>query len=154
MSEIKRIIDQMQRAFAGEAWHGPAVQEVLARVSAQQAAARPFANVHSIWEIVLHMAVWKRIVRRRVLGEAVVEVPPEEDWPAVANTGHEAWMAAQKDLKQAQEDLIAVVAQCREARLDEPVPGQRNSLYVTVHGVIQHDLYHAGQIAILHRAQT
>ena len=53
MSEIKRINDQLKRAFEGTAWHGPSVSEVLAGVTAEQAAAHPIAGAHSIWEIVL-----------------------------------------------------------------------------------------------------
>jgi uncharacterized damage-inducible protein DinB len=36
-------------------------------------------------------------------------------------------------------------------RLSEPAPGIRRqySIYEMLHGIIQHDLYHAGQIAIL-----
>jgi hypothetical protein len=65
MSEIQRIEDQLRRAFEGHAWHGPAVRELLADVTAAKAAGRPLPSAHSIWEIVLHMATWERVVRRR-----------------------------------------------------------------------------------------
>ena len=154
MSEIQRLLDQMQRAFSGEAWHGPAVQELLAKIPAAHAAAKPLPNAHSIWEIVLHIAVWKSIVRRRLAGEVVADVPPEQDWPAVRSEDEAAWVAAQKELKQAHQELLAAVAQCSEARLAELVPGQKMSIYVMLHGIVQHDLYHAGQIALLQRAQA
>ena len=48
MDEIQGIVDQLQRAFEGHAWHGPAVRELLADVSAAQADARPIAQAHSI----------------------------------------------------------------------------------------------------------
>lgn len=62
MTEIQRIVDQLNRAFEGEAWHGPAVMDILEGITAQQAAARPFNGTHSIWEIVLHIAAWERPV--------------------------------------------------------------------------------------------
>jgi hypothetical protein len=55
MSEIHRIADQLKRSLEGEAWHGPALRELLSGVTAKQAAARPLAGAHSIWEIVLHI---------------------------------------------------------------------------------------------------
>lgn len=49
MSEIRRIEDQLKRAFEKHAWHGPSVREVLSGVTARRAAAQPIANGHSIW---------------------------------------------------------------------------------------------------------
>ncbi len=57
-AESSGIADQLQRAFYGSAWHGPAVMEILEDVDALTAAARPIASVHSIWELLLHVAVW------------------------------------------------------------------------------------------------
>ena len=69
MTEIPRIADQLNRAFEGEAWHGPAVMDILEGITPQQAAARPFNGTHSIWDIVLHIAAWERACRRRLGGE-------------------------------------------------------------------------------------
>jgi hypothetical protein len=58
MKETERIRDQLHRAFAGDAWHGPSVLEILENVTASQAATRPIAGAHSIWELVLHIKAW------------------------------------------------------------------------------------------------
>jgi uncharacterized damage-inducible protein DinB len=152
MSEIQRIEDQLQRAFEGHAWHGPAVRELLADVTAAKAAGRPLPNAHSIWEIVLHMATWERVVRRRLQGEAVADLPTEEDWPPVRDSSEAAWRRAIDDLEQANHDLRNTMVRTSEARLAEMVPGKDHSVYVMLHGIIQHDLYHAGQIAVLKKA--
>src|SRR5215831_15844308 len=68
-SEAAGIADQLRRAFDGSAWHGPALLEILAGVDAATAASRPIANVHSIWELVLHIAVWDRSGLVRLGGE-------------------------------------------------------------------------------------
>ena len=59
MSEIQRIEDRLRRAFEGRVWHGPAVRELLADVTAARAIARPLSTAHSLWEIVLRMATWE-----------------------------------------------------------------------------------------------
>jgi uncharacterized damage-inducible protein DinB len=153
MSEIQRIEEQLQRAFEGNAWHGPAVRELLADVTAAQAAGRPLPNAHSIWEIALHITTWERVVLRRLQGETVVNLPAERDWPPVRETGEAAWRQTVRDLEQANHDMRAAVAQSTEARLGDIVPGKDHSVYVMLHGIIQHDLYHAGQIAVLKKAQ-
>jgi len=153
MDTIRGIVDQLQRAFEGHAWHGPAVRELLADVGAAQANAKPIAQAHSIWEIVLHMSTWEHVVRRRLQGEVIDELPDAEDWPAVRETSEAAWRKAVQDLEERNRALRDAVAQLDEARLTAKVPGKDHSVYIMLHGIIQHDLYHAGQIAVLKKAK-
>ena len=97
MTQIERILDQLRRAFSGDAWHGPALLELLDGVDAKQAASRPLASAHSIWEIVLHISVWEDAVRRRLGGE-VVEPTGEQNWPTVHDTSDAAWQLALQSL--------------------------------------------------------
>jgi uncharacterized damage-inducible protein DinB len=151
MSEIKRILDQMDRAFAGEAWHGPSVNELLGGITAENAAARPVRGAHSIWELVNHIAAWNGIVQRRAAGESV-KATPEQDWPPVREANDAAWKRALEDMKANRARLRGTVEKMRDDQLDQRVPGEEYSNYFMVHGLIQHDLYHAGQIAVLKKA--
>ena len=56
MNEIERIVDQLEREHAGDPWHGSPLRQVLADISHTQASAKPIADAHSIWELVLHIA--------------------------------------------------------------------------------------------------
>ena len=150
-SEAKRIQEQLERAFDGRAWHGPAVLELLADVEAGKAAARPIAGAHSIWELVLHIAAWDKAVARRLAGDRA-ELPDEEDWPAVNGTSDEDWQLALETLKTCHRELHEAIGHVADARLDQPILEGMTSTYGTLHGAIQHDLYHAGQIAILKKA--
>lgn len=149
MSEIKRLNNQLKRAFEGKAWHGPSVSEVLAGVTAERAAAHPIAGAHSIWEIALHIATWERVGRRRIEEATPIAVSDVEDWPSVGDTTDAAWAKTLEELRRNHEALRASIRQLDDARLDEIVPGTEYSFYFLLHGVIQHDLYHAGQIALL-----
>jgi uncharacterized damage-inducible protein DinB len=150
-SEAARIADQLQRAFEGEAWHGDSLLEILKGVSAEQAAARPIKNGHTIWELVLHIAAWDGAVRRR-MGGVAVKLTDAENFPPVANTNEAAWGKALAEVRRAHEELIAAVSAMADARLYEMVPGKEGAhytFYYMLHGVVQHELYHAGQIALL-----
>lgn len=151
MDEIKRIDEQLRRAFEGQAWHGPSLRELLADVTAEQATARPVPGAHSIWEIVRHIAAWHEGVRRRLEGERV-ELSPEEDWPPVASTPEAAWQDALAVLERTHTELRRTIFRLTDARLQEMVIGKDESMEVMLHGLIQHDLYHAGQIALLKKA--
>ncbi len=151
MSEIDRILDQLKRAYDGEAWHGPALREVLVDVTALQAAARPLPNAHSIWELVLHIAAWENAARKTLEGEPL-HVSEDENFPAISDTSEAAWRDALTTLEASHYVLRATIAQLTDADLDTVIPGRRYSVYFLLHGIIQHDLYHAGQIVLLKKA--
>ena len=153
-TEVDLIVDQMERAFEGDAWHGPSMSEILTCITADQAAAHPIPETHSIWEIVLHTSVWQRTVRERLQGKPIVSLPAEEDWPPVTDTSTSAWTAAAQELRAEYELLREEALQWRDRDLGETTEGQRYTVYEMLHGVIQHNLYHAGQIALLKKATT
>jgi len=151
MSEVARILDQFDRAFRGEAWHGPCLQDLLQGTTAQDAAKHGVAGAHSIWELVNHVAAWHQIVRRELAGEAV-EVTPDMDWPPVWEATEISWKRTLEHLDESRQRLRADADKLKEAELGETPKGQKYTRYVMLHGLVQHDLYHAGQIAILKKA--
>jgi uncharacterized damage-inducible protein DinB len=158
MSETDRIIDQLEREHAGDPWHGSPLTAMLDGISANQAAARPVPGAHSIWELVLHVTAWKNEVRKRMAGAPAGE-PEEGDWPQIGDPTPERWQEALDRLQRAHAALLAVVRDIPESRLHESTRDPRNrplgtgvSYYVTLHGLAQHDAYHAGQIALLRKA--
>jgi uncharacterized damage-inducible protein DinB len=151
MTEVQRILDQFRRAFEGNAWHGPALLELLAGISAADAAARPVPSAHSIWELVLHIAAWKSACKRRLEGDRA-QLTDAEDWPVVSQTNDQAWQDAKDTLLRTHQHLLEAVSRLDESRLDTPILENMSSVYMTLQGVVQHDLYHGGQIAILKKA--
>ena len=148
MSETTRIADELQLAFDGEAWHGPPLLEILADVNAPTAAAHPIANGHSIWELVLHIAAWEKILLRRMAGESFMP-RDEENFPPVLDHSEGAWAEAVVHLKKAHEDLTQIVRNVPEAKLNEIVPGKNYDFYFMLRGGSQHIAYHGGQISLL-----
>ncbi len=153
-AEIDRLEEQLRRAFEGDAWHGPSVLESLAGVSAAQAASRPIAGAHSIWELALHIGTDYELVLRRLAGDGR-RLAAAEDWPACPPPTEENWRRAVQELKLLNAKLRQAVREFPDERLDEPlVPGVPYSAYAQFIGVTQHNLYHAGQIALLKSAMA
>ena len=150
--EIARIEDQLRRALEGGAWHGPAVLELLDGVTAEQARAHPIAGAHSIWELVLHLGGAYRLVLRRLRGDGA-PLAPDEDWPALPPPTEEHWRNSIATLRELNEEARRAVARFAADRLDQPlVADPPYTAWVQFVGITQHDLYHAGQIALLKRA--
>jgi uncharacterized damage-inducible protein DinB len=155
MTESFRLADQIRRAFEGNAWHGDSILELLTGVSAKTAAAKPIKDAHSIWELLLHIAAWDDAVRRRTGGTAVT-MTDEENFPAVKDVSEAAWRQAIESVKQTHNELIKAVAAFPDSRLQEQVPGKTENyynFYYMFSGIVQHELYHAGQIALLKKFQ-
>jgi uncharacterized damage-inducible protein DinB len=158
MGETDRIVDQLQRAYNGDAWYGPSVRAALEGVGARQAAERPEPTAHTICEIVLHMTAWTREVTRR-LRAGVARDPEEGDWPAVTAADDDDWRAIVAALDAATEELARAISVLDDGQLEDRIGDVRDralgsgvSRYVTLHGLIQHHVYHAGQISLLKKS--
>ena len=158
MREIDRIVEQLQRAYNGDAWYGPSVRAALEGVAARQAAARPEPAAHTICEIVLHMTAWTREVTRR-LRLGIAQEPELGDWPAGGACDEAGWTAILAALDAANRELVEAIVAMDDAQLHDRIGDVRDralgsgvSRYVTVHGLVQHHAYHAGQISLLKKA--
>jgi uncharacterized damage-inducible protein DinB len=151
MTQIELMVDELERAFDGEAWHGPALMEVLEGIDSRTAAARPIANAHSIWELVLHLAAWENVVTRRLHGEKL-SLSDAENFGHISATTDAAWRDAVNHLRRLHGELIKAVSSLNESQLSALVPGKNYDVRFMLSGAVQHAAYHAGQIAILKRA--
>lgn len=155
MNEIARIVDQLEREHAGDPWHGSPLSVILQGITWEQASAKPLPHAHSIWELVLHIAGWKNEVRHRLSGTPAGE-PEAGDWPAVGERTQQRWAEALEKLELSHRLLVSAVKEFPEQNLYIPIndqreqePGAGATYYELLHGIVQHDVYHAGQIAIL-----
>ena len=153
MNEIVRIADQLRRSQQGDAWHGPALTELLADVDAAQALWRPGPAAHNIWELVNHLTAWQTAANGAVRGGVMPRLGKADDWPAAGRTEAQ-WRTAVKRLAKVNRELLAALSAFPEQRLDDRLPGRKHSFYFMLHGIIQHNLYHAGQVALLKKLLT
>lgn len=154
MSELEFIADQLKRSFEGEAWHGPALMEILGGVDARTAAARPIPSAHTIWELVLHITTWERVIARRIQTGQAVTPTDEENFPPVVQSSESAWREAIANLRSAHADLIKLTTTLEKPRLNDPVPGKDYDIRFMLTGAVQHAAYHGGQIALLNKASS
>jgi uncharacterized damage-inducible protein DinB len=151
MSEIERIGDLLQFSYGGAPWHGPSLVQNLEGITAELAVKKPIPNGHCVWEIVQHVTAWINEVIKVLDGEQYAVLTVEEDWPAIA-ADDAAWDAALSIMDSSQEALLGAVGELAEDKLWENVEGQEFTYYWLLHGLVQHSVYHAGQIGLLKKA--
>ena len=144
--ELRLLRTLLDEGFGKASWHGPNLSGSLRGVTAEEAAWRPSAGRHNIWELTVHAAYWKYAARRRLAGEKRGSFPLKgSNWfPRSGEGGKAAWRDDLQLLRSQHEALRAAVGalrtvDTRESRL--------------IRGVAVHDLYHAGQIQLLKRLQ-
>jgi len=149
------LANHIERTVTGPMWHGSSLNELLQGVTHEQAAAHPIAGAHSIWELTQHIRAWESACLRRLNGDPA-QLPDQEDWEALNDFSEAAWEKTKQSLVETHEQLLQAIAAVDDSRLDQPIIDHPaipfSSVYVTLHGGVQHDLYHAGQIAILKKA--
>jgi uncharacterized damage-inducible protein DinB len=148
--ESLRIADLLRRAYSGQAWHGDPLSKLLSGVTADQAQARPLPSAHSIWDLVLHIEIYAHIALEATKGIPMPKLyGTEKDWPKPVDPGEIAWTAATTRLFETAGQLAQAIETFSDARLEAAVPGREYDFYYLFHGIVQHSLYHGGQIAML-----
>ncbi|GAC1656638.1 MAG: hypothetical protein NVS4B3_22500 [Gemmatimonadaceae bacterium] len=142
------LSDQLRETFTGPTWHGPSLSDLLGDVSAHEARARPNAGMHSIAEIVAHLAAWPEIAVQRLAGDAREETNAQ-DWPEADASTEARWRENVRRLRSRYEEIATAVSVLPDTQLDATLPGRTHSAAAMLHGLVAHGAYHGGQIALL-----
>lgn len=150
MTELQKISDQLQRAYDGAAWHGPNVVECLKNVDPETALVR-HGSSHNIAELTHHLYAWRYYLIQQLEGNAKYEVSDDFNFVTYQHLDAAEWERLQQQLADSQQQLLTLLAKQTDELLDRLVPSRQFTFYVLLHGLIQHDLYHAGQILLLQK---
>ena len=151
-TEIDRIARQLEKAFDKQPWYGSSVMAILKEVEPSIVHKR-IGQAHTICELVLHMTAWRTFVIRRLAGDTAYVVSDDLNFPKPS--GHsDAWPKPVIGLEDSQRELLLAIKAMSPEKLDELVPkaSHKYTWYTLLHGIIHHDIYHLGQIAILRKA--
>ena len=103
------------------------------------------------------MISWTEEVMDRLNG-VTAQLPTSGDWPEPGTPDEQKWQNYVNDLKLVNVNLLVVIQNYPEEQWNEPIKDERDSQPSTgvsfkelVQGLIQHHIYHSGQIALLLR---
>ena len=148
---------RLNEAWHGSPWYGDPSDAILKGITAAEASRQLALDTHTIWQIVLHMTAWTEATAGRVRGIGS-KSPDRGDWPAVGATTTDAWAAALADLEAVRNALLSDLDAAHEEDLhlhvkkyDPPFQDTGVTRGATIVGLIEHDAYHLGQIALIKR---
>ena len=152
MKETSRIGGLFMNLYNGHPWLDVTIVDTLKTISWEQAAAKVHPHLNSIWQIVIHMVSWRLNVRKRVNGE-VIKTPENnyiQDHPQISE---ESWLHLLDELETSQQEWISFLQHADDSMLEGIYTVNKMSYYEQIHGILQHDAYHLGQIVLLAKMQ-
>src|SRR5688572_25161847 len=149
--ELKNFINQFQGVYIGPNWIGDSILSVLDDMPAEIAFQKPPGNRHSIAEILKHMMVWKYLLVNRLSGDNIYDVDQEQSFDTSIYGGHtsDAFRKLLSDIDDCQRDLISLLEKAKPEVLHEQVAGRNYTMEYLINGVVQHDVYHFGQLVFI-----
>jgi uncharacterized damage-inducible protein DinB len=157
MTTSEKLQHELENILSGDPWYGDNVYSILGKITFEAAFEKAPGAAHTIAEIVLHMLSWTEEVIDRLNGKEA-SLPLSGDWPETGAPEERKWQNYVNDLKLVNVNLLGVIRDFPEERWnemnnDKPEPSVGTSVTYEglVSGLIQHHIYHAGQIAILNR---
>lgn len=147
-SEVRRIRSLIKSCYDGPAWHGPAVLETLKKID-YQVVGRRMNGSHNIIELVNHMASWKLFIIKKLEGDPDFDVVGSINFTTIDHPTEEDWKAAKKRLQTIHNDLMEKLKFTEDSVLVEGVPGRSYNFFFLLTGIVNHSLYHLGQIILL-----
>jgi hypothetical protein len=151
--EIKAFLHLIDEGFDKPAWHGPNLMGAIRNGTPKEMLHRPRKNAHNAWELLVHCAYWKRVIRMRLLGErtAGFPLPGSNFFSRERGLSEKDLKEDVRILKQAHADLRSTVVALDPKSYDGKAKGSRHGVRRTVLGIAAHDIYHAGQIRLLRK---
>jgi uncharacterized damage-inducible protein DinB len=146
--EIVQISWLLKDSFYGDPWYGRSIKSLLKDVNETHVFEKPNGQ-HSILELLWHMIIWREftISRLRNDKEKTASYFEENDWRDLDHGDKSLWKKGLQHLDETQSELIEMLDLQQDNLLNETVPGRKYNFKKLLYGILQHDIYHIGQIA-------
>lgn len=147
-TEVERIIESMREVMDGQPWFGRPLFSLLNQVHPADVFKKPNQEGHSLIELVYHMITWAEFTLHRVQGfkEPDMANAESQDWRVIDPLEH-TWSKGLELLREYHDEIIEILQHKDDSFLDQKVDFRDYNFRFLLNGLIQHDIYHLGQIA-------
>lgn len=150
---INQLVKKYEKAYHGAPWYGDSIKKILNGTDPKIVFQKADKKAHSIAELTIHMIGWREFVLSRLEGNDNFKVNQKEtfNWKRIDKNEKTAWKSILNELDKNQRKIISTLGKKNDEFLDEPVAGRKYKMKFLIDGIIQHDIYHLGQIAMLNK---
>lgn len=146
--EIQYIISMLRSTYDGEPWYGSSMNTIFSGIEPHMAIQRP-GGQHSLLDLLYHIIHWREFTISRLQPESgqTIKYFDENDWVELDHTDLSLWEKGLRELDTTQQRLVALLGEKEDSMLTEQVADRKYDFRFLLHGVVQHDIYHLGQMA-------
>lgn len=148
--KVSQFVAQFSTMYDGQPWYGDSICQILENITPAKAYWRPTNGSHSIAQITSHMIYWRQSLIKRLNGD--LEYKPsmksEENWKSNEQLKKMGWKSLMNSLAESQAQLLTLLAKQKDSILKKKY-SDKATFQNLINGILQHDLYHTGQIAYL-----
>jgi uncharacterized damage-inducible protein DinB len=150
--EIKSILHNLQRVNSGEPWFGRSVFVILDEIDPSIVHQKPNETSHSLIELLYHMLTWAEFTLKRIEKDDNMDLAAFEkmDWREI-NPATDSWQKGLAELKNIHHQIVALLGTKDDEFLNEIVDYRKYNFRFLMNGLIQHNIYHLGQVAYLNK---
>ena len=150
--EIQSLLSQLQNVNSGNPWFGRAVYKILDEVDEKKAAVKPNYSEHSLIELLYHMITWADFTLKRIEKDKINDLAAAEelDWRTINPKVH-SWKKGLAEFKAIHKKIINLLKSKDDSFLQEKVDYRKYDFQFLLNGLIQHNIYHLGQVAYLNK---
>lgn len=145
---LENIIKQLKLVYDGDPWYGQSLKKGIASVNSAHINKSLDNGMHTIAELTVHLIGWREFAGGRLSGET--EYLPEQeqtfDWKSYSIDQKNDWDILKNRLDDSQQNLLELLGQYDDSLLSQYVSGKSYTYNYLLNGIIQHDIYHLGQI--------
>jgi uncharacterized damage-inducible protein DinB len=154
--EIQPLMQQLKESYEGDPWFGRNMQIILSEINAELAVQKPANNQHSILELLYHIVNWRQFTINRLQGAVKNDLQyfEQNDWQQLDHSDKTLWDKGLQELQSTQQNLLVLLSNMNDEQLNEPVKERSYTNRYLINGIIQHDIYHLGQIAYITKLLT
>ncbi len=148
--ETQSIIKNLENTLSGQPWFGRAVFEILNEADKSKVHTKPNGTEHSMLELLWHMNTWAEFCLKQLQNASQAEIKKAQalDWREIDLKAH-SWKKGMDQLKKIHKQIISILKKKDDAFLSEMVKLRTFNYRFMLNGLIQHNIYHLGQIAYL-----
>lgn len=149
-TNLSYYIAQLKHIYSGSPWYGDSLRHKLETVKPEEVFEVPAPGAHSLAQLVAHILVWRRLLVERIKGNSdfQIQVNSARDWPPTAMLETKGWRTLLAEMDANQAELIGLLESESDELLSRPLPDGKHALRLLLDGIIQHDVYHTGQIGL------
>jgi uncharacterized damage-inducible protein DinB len=150
--EVQSIIRTLENVLNGQPWYGKPVYKILEEVDPVRVSVKPNQSGHSLLELLYHMNTWAEFTLQSLQGQKITGMSDfeKDDWRIIDPSRH-TWEKGLADFKTTHEKIISQLSEKEDEFLKQIVDHRGYNFRFLLNGLIQHNIYHLGQIAYINK---